>query len=138
MKNVLITVPYPISVNKIYHNRVIIKDKAKKNRLRGRGLTKEARDYKLLVAWLIKSKLNGSKFGSKSVKVTILDNPSNLRGDSHNGLKIVYDAIELSGLIDNDNQIIAMEIIPGVLKTPPSWTLKIEPYEEERRSTELC
>ena len=107
MKNVLITIPYPISVNKMYHNRVIVKDVNVKNHLRGRGLTKEAKQYKLLVASLLHFKFHRLAFGDKNVKVTILDNPSNLRGDNHNGLKILFDCIQLSGLINNDKQIIA-------------------------------
>jgi Holliday junction resolvase RusA-like endonuclease len=66
-----------------------------------------------------------------------LDNPSNLRGDNHNCEKIVFDAIQLSGIINNDKQIIAHEIIPGIIKNPPSWTIKIEPYERPTEDLSL-
>lgn len=138
MKNILITIPYPPSVNKIYHNRVIVKDFGSKNRLRGRGLTKEARDYKNYVATLLNYKFKHMKFGDKLVKITILDNPRNLRGDSHNGLKIVFDAIELSGLIDNDKQIVSYEVIPGkIKKTDPTWTIRLEQFDGQRQDIKL-
>ena len=130
---ILFTIPYPPSVNNTYFNRVIVKDTLKKNRLRGRGLTKEARAYKAGIAILINSKFHRSRFENQTVKVTILDNPANLRGDNHNCEKIVFDAMQLSGIINNDKQIIAHEIIPGIIKNPPTWTIKIEPYT---RSTE--
>ena len=132
MKTVLINIPYPPSVNKTYYNRVIATDPLKKNKLRGRGLTKEARDYKKTVASLIYYQFNNQKFEDNKVKVTILDNPINDMRDNHNCLKIVFDAIELSGLINNDRQIIAHEIIPGEFQDPPSWTLKIEIYPYKR------
>lgn len=128
MKILQITIPYPPSVNRIYHNRIISKDTVSKNHLRGRGLTKEARQYKEYVANLLHYSFLNSKFGDQTVKVTILDNPSHRRGDSHNGLKIVFDAMELSGIINNDRQVIAYEVIPGALKKTPVWSLKIEPY----------
>lgn len=138
MKNILITIPYPPSVNKIYHNRVIVKDPGSKNHLRGRGLTKEARDYKNYVATLLNYKFKHMKFGDKLVKITILDNPRNLRGDSHNGLKIVFDAIELSGLIDNDKQIVSYEVIPGkIKKTDPTWTIRLEQFDGQRQDIKL-
>lgn len=137
MKNVVITIPYPPSVNKTYYNRTITKDSVVKNTLRGRGLTKEAKAYKLGVANLLHYQFLNIKYGNHPVKVTILDNPSDGRGDNHNCEKIVFDAIQLSGLIDNDKQIIAHEMIPGVYKNPPSWTIKIEPYLLPREDVEL-
>lgn len=132
MKNVVITIPYPPSVNETYYNRSFSNDSLKKNKLRGRGLTKEAKSYKIDLAFELHFKFHRDKFGNHPVKVTILDNPLNKRGDNHNCEKIVFDAIQLSGLIDNDNQIIAHEMIPGTFKNPPSWTLKIEPYLKPR------
>lgn len=137
MKNVVITIPYPPSVNKIYHNRIITKDITRKNHLRGRGLTQEAKTYKIALANLIHYSFLNAKFGDQNVKVTILDNPANLRGDSHNGLKIVFDALQLSGIINNDKQIIAYEVMPGTIKNTPTWTLKIEPYTKQREDIEI-
>jgi len=128
MKIVEICIPYPPSVNKIYYNRSNPSIKAT-----GRGLTSEARGYKKYVAELIHYSLPSIKFGSKDVKVSILSSPPNNRGDNHNGLKIVFDAIELSGLIDNDKQIVALEIIPCEIKNPGTWNLKIEPYSIKDR-----
>lgn len=125
---IILTIPYPPSINKTYFNRVFPKGTLKNNRLKGRGLTKDAKKYKDCVAMLIHSQFNKMKFGDQTVKVSILDNPANLRGDNHNGEKIVFDSIQLSGIINNDKQIIAHEIIPGIIKNPPSWTIKIEPY----------
>ena len=137
MKNLFITIPYPPSINRIYHNRIITKDLCTKNHLRGRGLTKEAKSYKTYVANLLHYSFLNSKFGNQNVKVTILDNPSNRRGDSHNGLKIVFDAMQLSGIINNDKQIVAYEVIPGAIKKPPVWCLKIEPYTLPLEATVL-
>jgi Holliday junction resolvase RusA-like endonuclease len=134
---IILNIPYPPSFNKTYFNRVIPKDPLKKNRLRGRGLTKEASAYKSSLAMLIHSKSHRMKFWDQTIKVTILDNPSNLRGDNHNCEKIVFDAIQLSGIINNDKQIIAHEIIPGIIKNPPSWTIKIEPYERPTKDLSL-
>ena len=129
MKSLTVTIPYPPSVNKTYFNRSFRRDIIKQNHLRGRGLTKAAKDYKMLVAVLISKEANRLIFGEQTVKVTILDNPANLRGDNHNCEKIVFDAIEMSGVIYNDKQIISHEMIPGRLKNPGSWTIKIEPCE---------
>jgi hypothetical protein len=137
MKNVVITIPYPISVNKTYFNRIINNAHLKDNHLRGRGLTKEARAYKSLVSSLIYFTFPRVKFEDQTVKVTILDNPPHFLGDNHNCEKIVFDSIELSGIINNDKQIIAHEIIPGIIKTPGSWTLKIEPYDRPTEDISL-
>ncbi len=137
MKNICITIPYPPSVNKTYYNRHIIKDGVTKNLLRGRGLTKEAKTYKKYVASLIYYSFREINFGKDYVKVTILDNPSHRLGDNHNCEKIVFDAIEMSKIIQNDKQIIAHEIIPGICKNPPSWTIKIEPYTKSLEENEL-
>jgi Holliday junction resolvase RusA-like endonuclease len=123
MKTVQITIPYPPSVNKIYYNR-----QTPDSQLRGRGLTSEAKKYKNYVAELLHYSFPSIKFGKQDVKVSILSNPPNKRGDNHNGLKIVFDAIELSGIIENDKQIVALEIIPCEIQNPPSWNIKIEPY----------
>lgn len=137
MKIFYVSIPYPPSVNRIYHNRIISKNSCTKNHLRGRGLTKEARDYKQCVAKILYYSFLNSKFGDQNVKVTILDNPPHRRGDSHNGLKIVFDAIQLSGIINNDKQIVAYEVIPGSVKNPPTWLIKIEPYTLPMKETEL-
>ena len=137
MKILYTTIPYPPSVNRIYHNRIINKDSCTKNHLRGRGLTKEAKDYKQCVAKIFYYSFFHSKFEDQNVKVTILDNPAHRRGDSHNGLKIVFDAMQLSGIINNDKQIVAHEVIPGAIKNPPVWRIKIEPYTLTMKETEL-
>jgi Holliday junction resolvase RusA-like endonuclease len=128
MKFVEICIPYPPSVNKIYYNRLTPRPQE-----RGRGLTMEAKNYKNYVADLIYYSFPKVKFGKQEVKVSILSSPPNRRGDNHNGLKIVFDAIEKSGLIDNDKQIVALEIIPCDIKSPPTWNLKIEPYTVAQR-----
>jgi len=133
MKILSIVIPYPISVNKMYYNRNLDGKKG----LRGRGLTKEAIQYKKYVAELLHYSFLGSKFGDSNVKVTILDNPPHRRLDSHNGLKIVFDAIQLSGIINNDKQIVAYEVIPGAIKKPPVWNLKIEAYNIPMEDTTL-
>jgi|ERR1700678_1582560 len=132
MKSVLITIPYPPSVNKTYFNRTITRDQNTPNKLSGRGLTKEAKAYKVNLSFLLHFQFHNLKFGDHPVKVTIQDNPLNDRRDNHNCEKIVFDAIQLSGLIDNDKQIIAHEMIPGTFKNPPTWTIKIEPYLKPR------
>lgn len=137
MKSILLTIPYPPSVNKIYYNRYIIKDGITKNHQKGRGLTKEARSYLKLVSSLIYFSFPGITFGKENVKITILDNPSHRLGDNHNCEKIVYDAIQMSKIIYNDKQIIAHEMIPGVCKNPPTWTIKIEPYTKSLEGNTL-
>lgn len=126
MKSFVVTIPYPPSVNRIYFNRM--RKDTKGNRVKGRGLTTEAREYKDHVSNLIGYLGYNCRFGDSPIKVTILDKPRNGQRDSHNGIKIVFDAIEQSGLIDNDKQIIAYEVIPGIFANPPSWVLKLEPY----------
>lgn len=128
MKFVEICIPYPPSVNKIYYNR-----QQKSPTLRGRGLTMEAKHYKKYVANLIHYSFPTVKFGKQDVKVSILSNPPNNRGDNHNGIKIVFDALELSGIIDNDKQIVALEIVPGDITIPSTWNIKIETYTPTER-----
>lgn len=123
MKILRLSIPYPPSVNRTYYNRTHLGDN-----LRGRGLTKEASVYKNTVADLIHYSFPFVNFGKQEIKVTILDYPPNRRGDNHNCIKIVFDAIERSGLIDNDKQIVSHEIIPAEIKNPAEWILKIEPY----------
>jgi Holliday junction resolvase RusA-like endonuclease len=128
MKNVIVSIPYPPSVNKIYHNRVISHDGLTKNHLRGRGLTKEAKDYKRLVAEMIYYSFLGVNFAESLVKLSVIDHPRNRRSDCHNGLKIVCDAIEMSGIIKNDKQLYPF-IYPGVLKNPPEWEITLERFD---------
>lgn len=127
MKIVHVSIPYPPSVNKIYYNRTIAPS-AISNNLRGRGLTKEGKAYKKMVADLIHYSYPHIKFGKDDVKVSILSSPPNQRGDNHNGLKIVFDAIEMSGLIDNDKQIVALDLMPSDIKQPGGWDIIISPY----------
>lgn len=130
MKAISLTIPYPPSVNKIYYNRNIsgLKCKRTGKMLRGKGLTTEAADYKRMVADLIHYTFPLIKYGKRDVKISVLSSPSSRRGDNHNGLKIVFDAIELSGIIENDKQIVALEMIPAELRNPPTWDIKIRPY----------
>ena len=130
MKEISLTIPYPPSVNKIYYNRSIsgLKCKRTGKMLRGKGLTKEAADYKRMVANLIHYTFPHINFGKKDVKISILSSPSSMRGDNHNGFKIVFDAIELSGIIENDKQIVALELIPAEIRNPPTWDIKIRLY----------
>jgi crossover junction endodeoxyribonuclease RusA len=131
MKIIALCIPYPPSVNRIYYNR-----SNPAPNLRGRGLTYEAKAYKKLVAGMIHYSFPDIKYGKQNVKVSILSSPPNNRGDNHNGLKIVFDAIEMSGIIDNDKQIIALEIIPADIHIPSSWYLKIHPYESSQKASD--
>jgi len=132
MKFVEISIPYPPSINKIYYNR-----KSRRAPLKGRGLTLDAKNYKRLVADLIYYSFPHIKYGKDEVKVSIISNPPHHRGDSHNGIKIVFDALQLSGIINNDKQIVAHELIPGHIKEIPSWDIKIVSYAEENKISDL-
>lgn len=132
MENIKLSIPYPPSVNRIYYNRKVTNGK-----LRGRGLTNEANVYKKMVADLIHYSFPRIKYGKQDVKVTILSRPPNKRGDNHNGLKIVFDAIQLSGLIDNDKQIVSLEIIPCEVTKNPEWIVKIQPYSVVQKALDF-
>ena len=131
MKYVSLEIPYPPSVNKLYYNRKSSFGILHYGKKRGRILTPEARAYKIGVSSLIHYQFPQVKFGKEDVKVTIIDNPKNRRRDKDNGLKIVFDSIEMSGIIENDRQIVAYEFIPGVTKNPPTWFITIKSFEGE-------
>jgi len=104
---------------------------------RGRGLTKEARNYRKMVANLIRYSFLSTNFGKEKVKLTILDCQVKARGDNHNCIKIVADAIELSGIIKNDKQIVASEIIPYHTSPKNEWIIKLELYDHETNHESL-
>jgi Holliday junction resolvase RusA-like endonuclease len=131
MKSISLSIPYPPSVNRIYYNR-----KSGTN-LRGRGLTKEAKDYKIIVANLIHYTFPTVKFGDERVKLSILDCAIKPRGDNHNGEKIVADAIELSGIINNDRQIVCTEILPYHNSPKDEWLIKLELYTYEQNINDM-
>lgn len=120
-------IPYPPSVNRIYYNR-----KVKDGKLKGRGLTTEANNYKKMVAELIHFSFPHIKFGKEEVKVSIVSSPPNRRGDNHNGLKIVFDAIEMSGIIDNDKQIVSLHLIPSDVSKNPCWNIRMQNYTKSQ------
>jgi len=101
------------------------------NGRRGRVLTKEARAYKQGVALLIRSLTKQATFGNANVRVSIIDHPANHRGDKDNGLKIAFDCLQLSGIIENDRQIKSYSLTDGEVKKIPVWIITIEPLGQK-------
>lgn len=87
-----VMVDYPVSVNRIYR-------RLKK----GVVLTKKAAEYKAYTAWKFKRL---TKLYDKPVQLIVeLYSADKRVRDIDNGMKILFDAIEHSGVIDNDFQI---------------------------------
>jgi len=108
---------WPPSVNKMYVNAL----ESSPNNKRGRYLTKDARSYKKVAVSTIFYTTRAFTFGDDDVSVKIIQfPPDNRKRDRDNGLKIVFDCMEKSGLIINDNQIKNFEIIAG---PPLKWGL---------------
>ena len=127
-KEVQFDLPWPPSINKMYVNA---KEACKTNK-RGRYLTSEARNYKTIAMYTIFSFTRGFKFGNVPVSVKIVQhNPDSRQRDRDNGLKIVFDCIEKSGLINNDNQIKNFEIIEGPCLKGGLWRVWMKPCSKD-------
>ena len=87
--------PFPISVNKLYRS-------GRNNR---RYKTQEAVSWQEEVLWLIKSQSrNQSKPVGNTIYVSFYK-PFTRKWDSNNYIKILYDTLELAGIIKNDADI---------------------------------
>lgn len=139
MKEVQFDLPWPPSINKTYVNATenIGKKTYKYNsqgklietKGRGRYLTGNARNYKKTASELIFYSTLGIKFEKLQVEVKIIQFPPDGRKrDRDNGLKIVFDCIEKSGIIDNDNQIIAYEVVEGPKHKYGYWKVFIRTF----------
>lgn len=111
IKMIKFDLPYPVncSINHLY-NRT-------KN---GCFVNKTAKKYKDNVYYLLH---NFKKFGSQNVQLEIIIHPPDKRKrDLDNILKIVFDSLEFSKIIENDFQIVELcvkkkEVIKnGILK----------------------
>jgi Holliday junction resolvase RusA-like endonuclease len=135
--------PWPPSVNKIYVNapetpgkkayRYNSQGQIVEKKGRGRYLTKDARNYKKNAVELIYFSFLGLKYGKIKMELKIVQfNKKGRRPDSDNGMKIVRDCIEKSGIIDNDRQIVAYEVVEGSEVEVPYWKLFLRPYQKNK------
>jgi len=121
--------PWPISVNKMYVNA-----QKSETMARGRYLTNEARRYKRAAISLIYYSCLRIKYGTQDVEVKIIQFPPDRRArDRDNGLKIVFDAIQESGIIENDSQIVAFEVAFGHITKNPHWKIWMRPYQRNKQ-----
>src|SRR5271169_2955749 len=102
-KPISFSIPLPPSINEQYVNH---KPTPRDTNARGRHLTKAARSYKKSVAEQIMYCFPRVKYGKDPVSISIVVYPKNNRRDEFNCEKIVFDAIQDSGIIENDRQII--------------------------------
>lgn len=136
--------PWPPSVNRIYGNTP--KDPKKKRyeydyslgkyvekKPRGRFLTTEARAYKKNAVHLIFFSFPKIKYGDKKIEIKIVQFPPKKNApDRDNPIKIVWDCIEKSGIIDNDRQIVGWEVVEGPAVDIPYWKIWIRPYQRNK------
>lgn len=135
--------PWPPSINKTYVNaspHVSKKSyyinhvgKVIERKTPGRFLSKEGRSYKKLASEIAFYSSLGKKFGKRKIEVKIVQFlPDGRKRDRDNGIKIVFDSLELSGLIDNDRQIVGFEVVEGPPVEKPYWKLWIRPYQRNK------
>lgn len=152
VSEVYFELPWPPSVNAMYVNapnlnahEIFEKNRhyptthptqapdGSKKKNRGRFLTSDARAYKRNATLLIHYSCLAVKYGKEKIEVKIVQFPPDRRKrDRDNGIKIVFDCIEKSGLIDNDNQIVAFEVVDGHPSLSPHWKIWIRPYQRNK------
>lgn len=100
-KEITFQLPYPPSINHYY----------KKNKFGGLYVGKKGRDYRELVAGIIKQLTRGKTkiIGSTKIEIDLYP-PDKRKRDIDNVLKCLLDALQDSGIIQNDNQIYSLTI----------------------------
>lgn len=141
-KEICFEVNWPPSINKMYSNNgfagkptgkyyVNSKGQIAPIKSKGRRLSLEGKKYKRNVCDIIRLTNPRIFYGKQKMGVTIYaHSPDNRVRDNHNGLKILFDAIEDSGIIENDKQIVSTTLIPaeGIHK-PGYWKVFLKPYK---------
>lgn len=131
MQEIEFLIDWPPSVNSMYTNRMYKEPLEGGLKLKGRRLTDQARGYKKYVADLIFYKFRNLTFGKNEIEATFFTAPplDKRRRDSQNNEKIVCDAIEDSGIIVDDRQVVKRHFTP----LPPSgdgyWIVNLKPYD---------
>lgn len=132
MESITFTVPYPPTCNNLYVSSPKKKwSKRLKKWYYPRYMTKEAKQYKKLVSELIFYKFPKVKYGKLPIGVYITVYPpnDNRMRDIHNGEKILFDAIEASGIIDNDCKIVDRSSTIAHKVDKGEWVVKIKNFE---------
>ena len=98
----LLTLPYPPSVNTYWRN------------FRGHTvLSQKGRDYKLAVAEYVSAN-NVPKFGDSKLKITMILQPRDKRKiDLDNRIKCVLDSLQEAGVFNDDFQVDDLHILRG-------------------------
>lgn len=134
MEPITFTVPFPPSCNHLYVSSPYKKWSKKLGKwYYPRYLATEAKQYKKLVSELILYKFPKIKYGKEPIGVYIVVYPPNdnrIR-DMHNGEKILFDAIEASGIIDNDCQVVERSSSIGDKTDKGQWVVTIKPFERK-------
>lgn len=134
MEEIIFIVPYPPSVNKAYSTSSkgkIVKGGKNAGKIYfPRRLSPESLAYKKFVSQLIFFSFLKVKYDDHPVEIEIIVNSpdDNRTRDDHNCEKILYDAIQESGIIKNDKQIVKRTIMPGIKIGKGSWIVKMNPY----------
>jgi Holliday junction resolvase RusA-like endonuclease len=130
MKEITFTIPYPPSVNKIYAQSPKPKVSKAGKIYYPRLLSKEGQEFKKYVSELIFYTFPRIKYEDHPVEINIIVNEpnDNRTRDSHNGEKILYDAIQESGIINNDKQLVKRSSTPGKKIDKGSWIVVMRPY----------
>jgi len=95
---IVLTLPYPISVNAMYRNR-----------LKGRAKSERYRTWLNAVGWEIKAQRQQPIKGSYTLRITLYE-ADNRRRDPGNMEKCISDALVEAGLIEDDSLCVSMEI----------------------------
>ena len=136
MERISFTTPYPPSVNRIYATSSQRKISKAGKVYYPRILSKEAKAFKKYVSELLFYTFPKVKYGRHPVDIDIVVFPPDDKRtrDDHNIEKILYDAIEMSGIIDNDKQIVKRSICQGKKVKGGSLNIVMKPYIEETKS----
>lgn len=132
MQGITFTVPFPPSCNHLYVSSPHRKWSKKLGKWYcPRYLAPEAKQYKKLVSGLIACKFPEVKYGKAQVGVYITVYPpgDNRVRDMHNGEKILFDAIEASGIIANDCQIVDRSSTIAHKVDKGQWVVTIKKLE---------
>ena len=139
MKTIEFSIPYPPTVNHLYSTSGVRKWSEKKKKwYYPRHTSNEARKFKNEVAQIIAYECPKVHYGDSLVEVHIIVYPhtDKRKRDHHNGEKALYDAIELSGIINNDKQIVKRSQDIGEPVQGGRWHVTIKPYQPKELKNE--
>jgi len=136
MQKISFTTPFPPSVNRIYATSSRPKISKAGKIYYPRVLSKEGRVFKKYVSELLRFGFYKVKYGDHPVEieVTFCLPDDNRTRDDHNCEKILYDAIQESGIINNDKQLYPRHILRGKKVKGGAAHIIMKPYIEEQKS----